>query len=67
MQALAPAPAPRPGAGPSLAGPTWVRPGALFDADFARSRLRNFGCAVIDCPDMWTAAAKAVALAGKGA
>lgn len=37
------------------------------NADFARSRLRNFGCAVTDCPDMWTAAAKAVALAGKGA
>lgn len=37
------------------------------NADFARSRLKNFGCAVIDCPDMWTAAAKAVALAGKGA
>lgn len=37
------------------------------NADFARSRLRNFGCAVIDCPDMWSAASKAVALAGKGA
>jgi succinyl-CoA synthetase beta subunit len=35
------------------------------NADFARSRLKNFGCAVIDCPDMWTAASKAVALAGK--
>lgn len=37
------------------------------NADFARSRLQNFGCAVIDCPDMWTAAAQAVALAQKGA
>ncbi|AZO78279.1 MULTISPECIES: ADP-forming succinate--CoA ligase subunit beta [unclassified Bosea (in: a-proteobacteria)] len=37
------------------------------NADFGRSRLRNFGCAVIDCPDMWTAATKAVALAQKGA
>jgi succinyl-CoA synthetase beta subunit len=36
------------------------------NADFARSRLQNFGCAVIDCPDMWTAATKAVALAQKG-
>ncbi|WP_332697742.1 ADP-forming succinate--CoA ligase subunit beta [Bosea sp. (in: a-proteobacteria)] len=37
------------------------------NADFARSRLQNFGCAVIDCPDMWTAASKAVALAQRGA
>ncbi|MFC5420358.1 ADP-forming succinate--CoA ligase subunit beta [Bosea eneae] len=37
------------------------------NADFARSRLRNFGCAVIDCPDMWTAASQAVALSQKGA
>ncbi|WID98609.1 ADP-forming succinate--CoA ligase subunit beta [Bosea vestrisii] len=37
------------------------------NADFGRSRLQNFGCAVIDCPDMWTAATKAVALAQKGA
>jgi len=37
------------------------------NADFARSRLKNFGCAVIDCPDMWTAASKVVALAQKGA
>lgn len=37
------------------------------NADFARSRLQNFGCAVIDCPDMWTAAAQAVALAQRGA
>lgn len=37
------------------------------NADFARSRLQNFGCAVIDCPDMWTAASQAVALAQRGA
>lgn len=37
------------------------------NADFARSRLQNFGCAVIDCPDMWTAASRAVALAQRGA
>ncbi|MFX5747395.1 succinate--CoA ligase subunit beta, partial [Acinetobacter baumannii] len=32
------------------------------NADFARSRLKNFGCAIVDCPDMWTAATKAVSL-----
>ena len=37
------------------------------NADFARSRLKNFGCPVIDCPDMWTAASTAVALAQRGA
>lgn len=37
------------------------------NADFARSRLKNFGCAIVDCPDMWTAATKAVSLAAKGA
>lgn len=37
------------------------------NADFARSRFKNFGCAIVDCPDMWTAAAKAVAIAAKGA
>lgn len=37
------------------------------NADFGRSRLQNFGCTVIDCPDMWTAATKAVVLAQKGA
>ncbi len=37
------------------------------NADFARSRLQNFGCAVVDCPDMWTAASQAVALSQKGA
>lgn len=33
------------------------------NAEFARSRFRNFGCAIIECPDMWSAATKAVALA----
>ncbi len=37
------------------------------NADFARSRLENFGCAIIDCPDMWSAASTAVAVAAKGA
>ncbi|KUL95826.1 succinyl-CoA synthetase subunit beta [Bosea sp. WAO] len=37
------------------------------NADFARSRLQNFGCAVIDCPDMWSAASQAVVLAQRGA
>jgi succinyl-CoA synthetase beta subunit len=37
------------------------------NADFARSRFKNFGCAIVDCPDMWTAASTAVALASKGA
>lgn len=37
------------------------------NADFARTRFENFGCAIIDCPDMWTAASKAVAIAAKGA
>lgn len=37
------------------------------NADFARSRLKNFGCEIIDCPDMWTAASTAVAIAAKGA
>lgn len=37
------------------------------NADFARSRLQNFGCAVIDCPDMWTAASQAAALAERRA
>jgi succinyl-CoA synthetase beta subunit len=36
------------------------------NAEFARSRFVNFGCPVIDCPDMWTAATKAVAIAQKG-
>ncbi|HEV7259218.1 MAG TPA: ADP-forming succinate--CoA ligase subunit beta [Bosea sp. (in: a-proteobacteria)] len=37
------------------------------NADFARSRLKNFGCSVTDCPDMWSAATKAVELAQRGA
>jgi succinyl-CoA synthetase beta subunit len=37
------------------------------NAEFARSRFRNFGCAIVDCPDMWTAASTAVAIAAKGA
>jgi succinyl-CoA synthetase beta subunit len=31
------------------------------NADYARSRFANFGCRIIECPDMWTAAVKAVA------
>jgi succinyl-CoA synthetase beta subunit len=34
------------------------------NAEFARSRFANFGCPIIDCRDMWTAATKAVSLAG---
>lgn len=37
------------------------------NADFARTRFKNFGCAITECPDMWTAASKAVAVAAKGA
>lgn len=33
------------------------------NADFARARLANFGCPIIDCPDMWSAAENAVRLA----
>ena len=40
--------------------PTVVRL-AGNNAGFARSRFSNFGCRVIDCPDMWTAAKQAVA------
>lgn len=36
------------------------------NAEFARSRFVNFGCPVTDCPDMWTAATKVVAIAQKG-
>jgi succinyl-CoA synthetase beta subunit len=36
------------------------------NAEFARSRFVNFGCPIIDCPDMWTAATKVVAIAQKG-
>lgn len=42
--------------------PTVVRL-AGNNAEFARSRFENFGCRVIDCPDMWTAAKRAVAVA----
>ena len=31
------------------------------NADYARSRFTNFGCRIVECPDMWTAAVKAVA------
>jgi succinyl-CoA synthetase beta subunit len=34
------------------------------NAEFARSRFANFGCPIIDCRDMWTAATKAVSIAG---
>lgn len=37
------------------------------NADFARSRFKNFGCEIVDCPDMWSAASTAVAIAAKGA
>jgi succinyl-CoA synthetase beta subunit len=46
--------------------PTVVRL-AGNNAEFARSRFENFGCRVIDCPDMWTAATRAVAAAREGA
>jgi succinyl-CoA synthetase beta subunit len=42
--------------------PTVVRL-AGNNAEFARSRFENFGCRIIDCPDMWTAATRAVAAA----
>lgn len=42
--------------------PTVVRL-AGNNAAFARSRFENFGCRIIDCPDMWTAAQRAVAAA----
>ncbi|ODN68744.1 ADP-forming succinate--CoA ligase subunit beta [Methylobrevis pamukkalensis] len=40
--------------------PTIVRL-AGKNADFARNRFANFGCNVIECPDMWSAAVRAVA------
>lgn len=40
--------------------PTVVRL-AGNNAAFARTRFENFGCPIIDCPDMWTAAREAVA------
>lgn len=42
--------------------PTVVRL-AGNNAAFARTRFENFGCPIIDCPDMWTAAREAVAAA----
>ncbi|WP_020178649.1 ADP-forming succinate--CoA ligase subunit beta [Methylopila sp. M107] len=36
------------------------------NADFARNRLANFGCAVIEAPDMGVAAARAVQVAATG-
>jgi succinyl-CoA synthetase beta subunit len=42
--------------------PTIVRL-AGNNAEFARSRFENFGCRIIDCADMWTAAQQAVAAA----
>jgi succinyl-CoA synthetase beta subunit len=35
------------------------------NADYARSRFANFGCRIVECPDMWTAATKAVAAASR--
>lgn len=32
------------------------------NAEFARSRLKNFGCRYTECPDMWSAAVQAVAV-----
>ncbi len=40
--------------------PTVVRL-AGNNADFARNRFANFGCKIIECPDMWSAAQRAVA------
>ncbi|MFA5951700.1 MAG: ATP-grasp domain-containing protein [Hyphomicrobium sp.] len=42
--------------------PTVVRL-AGNNAAFARTRFENFGCRIIDCPDMWSAAKQAVAAA----
>ncbi|KPL52572.1 succinyl-CoA synthetase subunit beta [Prosthecomicrobium hirschii] len=36
------------------------------NADFARSRFVNFGLPIVECPDMWTAATRAVAIARHG-
>lgn len=44
--------------------PTIVRL-AGNNAGFARTRFENFGCPVIDCPDMWSAAREAVAAAAR--
>lgn len=42
--------------------PTVVRL-AGNNAEYARFRFDNFGCKVVDCPDMWTAVTHAVAAA----
>jgi len=36
------------------------------NAEYARFRFANFGCKVIDCPDMWTAVTRAVGAAQSG-
>lgn len=36
------------------------------NAEYARFRFANFGCKVIDCPDMWTAVSRAVSAAEGG-
>ena len=36
------------------------------NAEYARFRFANFGCKVIDCPDMWTAVTRAVSAAQAG-
>lgn len=33
------------------------------NAEYARFRFKNYGCKVIDCPDMWTAATRAASAA----
>ena len=43
--------------------PTVVRL-AGNNAEYARFRFANFGCRIIDCPDMWSAATRAVESAG---
>jgi succinyl-CoA synthetase beta subunit len=45
--------------------PTVVRL-AGNNAEYARFRFANFGCKVIDCPDMWTAVTRAVGAAQSG-
>ena len=42
--------------------PTIVRL-AGNNAEYARFRFKNFGCKVVDCPDMWSAVTRAVAAA----
>lgn len=36
------------------------------NAEYARFRFANFGCKVIDCPDMWTAVTRAASMASNG-